>query len=66
MKKQKYLPPTWLLHEAATFHLLVFLIGELTEKQQKVLLYEIIVVYLQPKCRNNQFVISYACRLHIL
>ncbi len=41
-----------------------FLLGELTEKQQKVLLYEIIVVFLQTKCRNNQFLISYACRLH--
>ena len=65
MKKQKYLPATWLLHETATFHLLVFLIGELIDKQQKVLLYGIIVVYLQPKCRNNQFVISYACGLHV-
>lgn len=43
-----------------------FLLGELTEKQQKVLIYEIIVVNLQPKCRNNQFVISCACRLHVL
>ena len=64
-KKIKHLPATWLLHEAATFHLLAFLVCELTEKQQKVLKYEIIVVYLQPKCRNNQFVISYAYRLHV-
>jgi len=64
MKKQKHLPATWLLHEVATFHLLAFLIYELTEKQQKVLLYEIIVVFLQTKCGNNHILISYACRLH--
>ena len=42
-----------------------FLLVNLTEKQQKVLIYEIIVVYLHPKCRNNQLLISYACGLHV-
>ena len=42
-----------------------FLYDKVIEKQQQVLIYEIIVVYLQPKCRNNQLVISYACGLHI-
>ena len=41
-------------------------LSHIIEKQQNVLIYEIIVIYLQPKCRNNQFMISYACRLHIL